>query len=311
VINITRHRTAPDEDVYHPGSAPGLLLRLARLAPDVVHLHVGGIFPPRVQALALACTLLPSAASVFSLHSGGYPDSPEGRRASRATSEGRVLRRFDAVIGVNPTHDALFQRIGVAPDRVHRIAPHTLADTAGLAERRGRDDIDTFLARHAPTFVSVGLLEDEYDLPFQLDLLPELRRRHATAGLLLIGSGSRADDLRQCIEAHPHREAILLAGDVPHAATLRAIEAASVLLRTTRFDGDAVSVREALQLGTPVVATENGMRPDGVATYPVGDREACLQSIDRSLRAPRVRRADPGELSRVLSLYDALAGAAA
>src|SRR5438105_8526009 len=39
--------------------------------------------------------------------------------------------------------------------------------------------------------------------------------------------------------------------------SLRAIADADVLLRTTLYDGDAISVREALYLGTPVVATDN------------------------------------------------------
>ncbi|MCV4567241.1 hypothetical protein OFB72_32285, partial [Escherichia coli] len=55
-------------------------------------------------------------------------------------------------------------------------------------------------------------------------------------------------------------------GDLPHVITLQMISSANVLLRTTRFDGDAISVREALFLGTPVIATDNGMRPEGVIT---------------------------------------------
>lgn len=312
VINITRHRSREEDDVFHPATAVGLLRRLVQLRPDVVHLHVGGIFPPRVQALAAACTCMPGSASVFTLHSGGYPESAAGRAAGRWTSEGIVLRRFDAVIGVNPTHDALFRRLGVPEHRIHRIAPHPVARRDEVEQAHGREDVEAFLARHAPALVSVGLLEDEYDFPFQFEVLDRLRRTHGDAGLLIIGSGSREAALREQVARHPARQAILLAGDVAHPATLRAIANADVVLRTTRFDGDAVSVREALQLGSPVVASENGMRPPGVLTYPVGDAAACLARVEEALGRPAGGEAtDLGELDRVLALYQALARAPA
>ena len=44
-------------------------------------------------------------------------------------------------------------------------------------------------------------------------------------------------------------------GDVEHPVTLHLINRADILLRTTKFDGDAIAVREALFLETPVIAT--------------------------------------------------------
>ena len=34
----------------------------------------------------------------------------------------------------------------------------------------------------------------------------------------------------------------------------------TIFLRTTLYDGDSISVREALHLGVPVIASDNGMR---------------------------------------------------
>jgi glycosyltransferase involved in cell wall biosynthesis len=69
---------------------------------------------------------------------------------------------------------------------------------------------------------------------------------------------ARAD----CVKKIPGEH--LFTGDVEREITIHLIEKADLLLRPTYFDGDAVSVREALFLQTPVVATDNGMRPDGV-----------------------------------------------
>jgi len=54
---------------------------------------------------------------------------------------------------------------------------------------------------------------------------------------------------------------------------------ADVMLRTTLFDGDAISVHEALYLGTPVIATDNGMCPEGVRLIPNADRSALVREI--------------------------------
>ena len=64
---------------------------------------------------------------------------------------------------------------------------------------------------------------------------------------------------------------------------LRAIWDADVFLRTTLYDGDSVAVREALHLGTPVVATDNGMRPEGVRLFPVGNLDALCDRIEQAL----------------------------
>ena len=67
---------------------------------------------------------------------------------------------------------------------------------------------------------------------------------------------------------------MLLCGDVPHALTLRLIAESDLFLRTTLYDGDSVAIREALQLGTPVIASDNGMRPAGVHLIPCRSSEA-------------------------------------
>jgi hypothetical protein len=71
-------------------------------------------------------------------------------------------------------------------------------------------------------------------------------------------------------------------------------------------------VREALQLGVPVIASDNGMRPAGVHLIPVADAVALEQSVDRVLRAPRLAPAPSmaaeGDLEAIRALYSALVG---
>jgi glycosyltransferase involved in cell wall biosynthesis len=165
-----------------------------------------------------------------------------------------------------------------------------------------------FYESHQPVLASVGLLEPEYDLPIQIEVLGRIRRSFPDAGLVIIGSGALEQELRDRIMATPYAQHILLAGDVPHGSTLRAISAADVFLRTTLYDGDAVSVRESLVLGTPVIATDNGMRPEGVRLVPVSDVEALERAIlavvsQGGQPLPDLGHLATGNLDAVLRLY--------
>src|SRR5262249_1967123 len=95
--------------------------------------------------------------------------------------------------------------------------------------------------------------------------------------------------------------------DVAHAATLRAMRTCDLFLRTTLYDGDAVSVREAIHLGVPVIATDNGMRPVGCDLIPIADAGALIRAIEQRLRRPQGPRTEPGNgeenLERVVAIY--------
>lgn len=311
VINITGAPESGDEDVYYPRGAAALLRVLQRLEFDVVHLHLGGKITPRLLGLAAVCTMLPGTKSVLTFHSGGYPSSPEGRSARPATLRGAVFRRFDRVIVVNAELAGLFRRFGCRPDAIRLILPHEAPALNGPADPAAELPLPlrAFVAAHENVMTTVGLLEPEYDLARQVEAFPRIRSAVPGTGLLIVGSGSLEADLRDRIAASPAREHILLAGDVPHEQTLRAIAASRVFLRTTLYDGDSISVREALALGTPVVASDTGMRPEGVQLIPIGDSDALVAAAVAAAAAPRgrPRTEGTGNIEAVLSLYHELA----
>jgi glycogen synthase len=307
VVNITRHRGSSDAGVHYPSTGVQVFTLLARLRYDVVHMHVGGHLPPRVVAMILAAGLMPGRKAVLTLHSGGYPASPEGQAATRSSALGVALRSLDAVIGVNPELVALFRRVGVPAKRTHLILPHAV-NASAIAGQTLSEPLASFFAAHDPVLLSVGLLEPEYDLGLQIRALSRVLERHPKAGLAIVGSGSLEAALRAQVAATPYANRVLICGDVPHATTLLAIARCSALLRTTLYDGDAISVREALHLGTPVIATDNGMRPEGPRLIPIGDEAALVAAIDAvsggERNAPDGPRADDdANVRAVLDLY--------
>jgi glycosyltransferase involved in cell wall biosynthesis len=311
VINITRHRKPEADEVYYPKSAAALIRLLIRLDYDMIHLHVGGMLNRRVLSLALVCTLMPGRKSVMTFHSGGYPTSNEGKTTKKNSFAGFVLRRFDGLIGVNQEIIGFFQRLGVTPARTRLILPYSFLPEEESATSFPQP-IATFLTEHNPLLISVGLLEPEYDLPLQIEVLGQVRQKFPSAGLLLIGSGSLEQDLRARISACTYAQHILLSGDVPHIITMAAIARSDLMLRTTLYDGDAVSVREAIHLDTPVIASDNGMRPAGVHLIPKSDLHALLQAIEETLAQPGGSKvkggSDETNLQAVLDFYLELTG---
>jgi glycosyltransferase involved in cell wall biosynthesis len=286
VISMSRHRHAGIPNVYFPETAPAVARLLVSLPANVVHFHIGGDISNRLIGLAAFLNALPGRRTVLTLHSGGYPTSAQARETRRVKVIHAVLRRFDALVGVNPEVKAFLASSGIAAEKVHQLQPFPHLSRV-KARSTSDPNLEAFCAKQRPLLVTVGLLEPEYDLTLQFRVLRLLRERYPEIGLVIVGSGSLRDELVGQISAEPHNEHILLAGDVPHPSTIELIRRADVLLRTTLYDGDAISVREALQLGTPVVATDNGMRPANVFLAPIGDVNAIASQVVNVLEKVR------------------------
>lgn len=303
VINITRHRKPEADEVYYPESAAGVIALLVKLRTGIIHLHIGGDLTLRLLVLGAVCSSLPWAKSVLTFHSGGYPSSDEGRRLTPRSAKAMLLRRFHSLIAVNEEIRNFFLRCGVRSDRVRVISPYSFVAPSTEPLRR---DIAEFMQRHRPVFLTIGLLEPEYDLPMQIDVMERVLATHENAGLVIVGSGSLEAQLRTHIASKPYADHVLLAGDVPHAMTLRALSESDVCLRTTLYDGDALSVREALHLGVPVIGTRTVLRPPGVHLIPIHDIEALHGAILRQLAnpQPRVPRETTGGVDNIRAVVD-------
>ena len=310
VVNLTRFKRVSENGIYYPPNALAVAEHLLSHRYDIIHLHVGGRIWARQLALALACAVLPNTQLVFTFHSGGYPSSPEGRAAHARTLRAFVLRRFDALIAVNEDIAQFFRNLGVEPQRIHVISPYLGFGASALGEPSLPAKVSTFMAAHDPILISVGGLEPEYDVSLQMQALGKIRTRHPKAGLLVAGSGSLEEVVRKECSLLPYAEHILLNGDLAHGATLQAMQSSDIMLRTTWYDGDAISVREALQLGVPVIASDNGMRPEGTHLIPARNLDALVATAEKILHNPPPRISVASEsdrnLEELLKLYQRL-----
>jgi glycosyltransferase involved in cell wall biosynthesis len=129
-----------------------------------------------------------------------------------------------------------------------------------------------------PLFYPVELIEG-------FARLSESRR---DVGLVLCGlAGYPEPDLQAAISARIARsrleDRICCVDDLDHDEFLSALSRATMYLRTHVSDGVCSSVLEALALGVPVVASENGHRPFGVLTYQAADSADLARVLNDAL----------------------------
>ena len=266
VIAITSSsQTENLSNTYKPCSSFQLLKLLLTLDFDIVHFHIGGVFNLRLAVLTLVCGILPGKRSVVTFHSGGYARNAV-EFAKLLSLRGFAFRSVDFVIGVNSQMLEMFRAYGVSEHKMKLVLPFALKRPDQQIEVP--PSLMEFVSVQEPFLLSVGGLEPEYSHSFMIDAMETVLTRLPNAGLMIVGSGSLWEELREQIASKAYSDKICLVNDIHHGVLLHLIENADVLLRLTQYDGDAISVREALFLQTPVIATDNNMRPDGVRLVP-------------------------------------------
>jgi glycosyltransferase involved in cell wall biosynthesis len=211
-----------------------------------------------------------------------------------------ALRRFDLAVAVNETIAARLR--GAIPELRVEVVPAFL--DASVDEAVSYDPaIEAFLDSGRVVLVAayrVQFLRDGRDM-YGLDTAAAgfaalAREREDVRLALFIAQGPSGRRTRRHLERVTGQLAdARLAGRTIVAFGLPLVPAFRhdvVLLRPTRSDGDALSVREALAAGVPVVASDVVPRPDGVVTFAAEDLGALCTALASVLDAePRVSRA--------------------
>lgn len=117
-----------------------------------------------------------------------------------------------------------------------------------------------------------------------IDAMAEVSRTCGDVGLILCGGRSHMDAgvwpaVEEAVHRHGLKDRICFVDDLEHDAFLTLLQRSALYLRTPITDGVASSVLEALALGVPVVACENGTRPAGVITYAAEDSEEMASAV--------------------------------
>lgn len=127
---------------------------------------------------------------------------------------------------------------------------------------------------------SLVLHNDEYRFFACVQAFAAIKQRYPAARLVLVAALCAEDyalKMQQLICDLQLEESVFFR--VGHFEIWPIFKQAPILLRITSTDGDSISVREALQFGSQVIATDVVSRPDGVSLVPLDQQEALVTAI--------------------------------
>lgn len=250
----------------------------------VSHIHTNGHNFKSWLAIAVTAWVgfLFGRRNIATLHSGLMPDYAAGGGGRRGVIRA-ALRPIGGVIAVNRRIERALLEMKIPPSRIVVLPAFALGPRA----RTLPEWFDDYRRRFSPLVVSAVYLEKEYGTDLLVTACVALRRKYPRLGCLIMGSGGEEGAIRSRIRDEKGEGFLFLLGNVPHDLCLSLIERSDLFVRPTLFDGDAISVREALALGVPTVASDVGFRPPGTRLFKPGDVADLALQIDRALREDR------------------------
>jgi glycosyltransferase involved in cell wall biosynthesis len=153
--------------------------------------------------------------------------------------------------------------------------------------------VNTFLASHSPIVSTYGsklildlLGNDVYGFDLCLEMTHDLKRHFPQIGILILLPDIRLieyfAELQQRVVGLGIKDNVcFLTGPTENAGSIWC--RSNVFVRATNTDGDAISVREALSLHVPVVASDASPRPEGVVLFRSRDQADLTESVRRVL----------------------------
>ena len=201
------------------------------------------------------------------------------RRAAKVIAITEALARFQV------------ERVGLPADKVE-VIHYGLDDLPAAWGSNPPDDVPA----EARVLLAVCRLEPQKGLDIAIRALPDIRTRHPTAELVVLGEGPQRPDLEELaanLEVPVH-----LLGRVPDVAAW--LQRADVLVHPARWEGFGLALLEAMLASKPVVATSVSSIPEIVVDgktgllVPPDEPQALAAAVTRILDDP----GDYGEQGR-------------
>ena len=242
------------------------------------------------------------AGSILTLHSGLAPEylarvSRPMRSAIRLTCALQLR-----VIAVSEPIRKSLQSIGVAGDSID-VAEACLGigdSQSGVLDA----NLAGWIRDHRPLLSAALFFRPEYGFDTLVAALGRLVRRYPELGCVVMGSGEDRMSAGQRVREAGLEGNIYFAGDVEHETCLTLMSLSDVFVRSTLRDGDSISVREALALGTPVVASRTAFRPRGATLFDPGDAAGMAAAVELAVQADRCEaEVQSGSINRLMAIY--------
>ena len=267
-----------------------------------LHFHTNG-HAMKSWILALSCGLAGRLGngSVLTLHSGMVPAYLRASRAGRrlASVAGSL---YKVIVCVNPEIRESLAALGIDSRKLELLPAFLNTSSSAPAID---PQLSAWMSQRRPLFSTALFFRPEYGFDLLVEALARFRAQHPDFGCVVMGSGEDRAIAENRVHDAGLDSNVRLIGDVDHDTCLALISASDTFVRATLEDGDSISVREALALGVPVVASRVGARPAEAILFErgnVGDLVAKLSSPQARIRSLPQQDCAP----RLLEIYRSL-----
>jgi glycosyltransferase involved in cell wall biosynthesis len=200
-----------------------------------------------------------------------------------------AIRYATIVIGVNEEICKFVIELGAKRNNVYHI-PGFIPPSGDNVSIKS--NIKSFFNLRTPLLVTSGQLlpnakEDIYGIWSIIAGLEMLKKKYADIGLFIqiyevkYKNHDLINLLVREIERRKLNDSVFIYTEQDELWPY--IARADIYIRNTSTDGDANSIREAISLGTPVVASDCVVRPDPVITFRTGDKNSMLEKINYAI----------------------------
>lgn len=290
----------PAPDVLPVRTGRRLLEQLARHARDgfTIHLHTSGN-NAKAWALIGLVGAVPGVPKIVTLHSGLLPKFLEASVARRISAR-LALLGFTSVVSVSRAIDETVAQLGVPAQR-RQVLPAFIASQVTPGSPPAT--LKAVRARRRPLLAMAHHPSPVYGRAAMFEALQAIAAHHPECGLALFGPGLDAPEFQEDARRFGVEPLLECFGELDHAAALAVIASADVFVRPTTADGDSISVREALALGVPCVATNVATRPEGTLTCVAGNAASLSETIIAGLASRGPFNPGPDSGSALELLY--------
>lgn len=240
-------------------------------------------------ALALACLFRVESMMIFYDHN--YSQSFENRKGFSRFLLKYFISRVGSVVIVGEHLRENYKSLHLEVCRDFKVeVPYIALSTISRKVESIPSFVREFAARHKVCFINAAwkLSDDErgedlYGIQWSIESFLETFGESFDVGfVVIVGSGNREklESIRNICDKRSN--ILLLEGGYDLCDFLA--EGGFILLRTTTTDGDSLSVREAIELGVPVIASDVVSRPVGAKLYKLHSRTSFEDVLKREVQ---------------------------
>ena len=289
VMNLNENRRVHSAEYIDVQSGPDYLLKVWRhvWSGHAVHIRVNGE-TKKGYLLALSALVLARLGRqpAFLTYAGGHQQSyfPAPKGSLRHVAFSLLFRVPQRIYCNSEAVRAVLLTTGINAKKVEPI-PHFSSHYVDFVPASLPPQVEEFFRKREGVFFSYVCFRKEFELAFLAEAVRCFKEQFPAAGFLLAGPPAREmGAMKNFLKQQNIEDAICLLPSVPHDMFLTLMSRSLAYIRTPVTDGICSSVLEALTLKVPVLAADNGVRPEGARLWKQGDTEGLLALMSETIK---------------------------